>query len=195
MKYIILLLTLIIDISSIQVSFDIKPKKNFCIGENITEDTVAIFSVKTKNKNLIIELHDPKGNILYSKKNHLEIRVSLTANMTGNYELCVKNNDKKTVDIEYELLTGIQAQDYSQFARESNIKPAEEAIIKLKNVTKSLIKEFNKVAKEEDKNLKVNNLISEKIPSVSVITITVMLVVGLIEFIYIKKYLQNRKLI
>ena len=195
MKYIILFFLFIYDISCIQVSFDIKPKKNFCIGENITEDTVAIFSAKTKNKNLIMELLDPKGNILYSKKNHLEIRVSLTANETGNYELCVKNNDKKIVEIEYELLTGIQAQDYSQFARESNIKPAEEAIIKLKNVTKSLIKEFNKVVKEEDKNLKVNNIISEKIPSVSVITITVMIIVGIIEFIYIKKYLQNRKLI
>ena len=62
-------------------------------------------------------------------------------------------------------------------------------------MTKSLIKEFNKVVKEEDKNLKVNNIISEKIPSVSVITITVMIIVGIIEFIYIKKYLQNRKLI
>ena len=142
-----------------------------------------------------MELHDPKGNILYSKKNHVEIRVSLSANITGNYELCVKNNDKKIAEIEYELLTGIQAQDSSQYARESNIQPAEAAIIKLKNMTKSLIKEFNKVVKEEDKNLKVNNIISGKIPTVSIITITVMLIVGLIEFIYLKIYLQNRKLI
>ena len=197
MKYILLffLSIFVLDISCIQVSFDIKPKRNFCIGENITENTVAIFSVKTKNKNLVMELHDPKGNILYSKKNHVEIRVSLSANITGNYELCVKNNDKKIAEIEYELLTGIQAQDSSQYARESNIQPAEAAIIKLKNMTKSLIKEFNKVVKEEDKNLKVNNIISGKIPTVSIITITVMLIVGLIEFIYLKIYLQNRKLI
>ena len=197
MKYILLffLSIFVLDISCIQVSFDIKPKRNFCIGENIIENTVAIFSVKTKNKNLVMELHDPKGNILYSKKNHVEIRVSLSANITGNYELCVKNNDKKIAEIEYELLTGIQAQDSSQYARESNIQPAEAAIIKLKNMTKSLIKEFNKVVKEEDKNLKVNNIISGKIPTVSIITITVMLIVGLIEFIYLKIYLQNRKLI
>ena len=197
MKYILLffLSIFVLDISCIRVSFDIKPKRNFCIGENITENTVAIFSVKTKNKNLVMELHDPKGNILYSKKNHVEIRVSLSANITGNYELCVKNNDKKIAEIEYELLTGIQAQDSSQYARESNIQPAEAAIIKLKNMTKSLIKEFNKVVKEEDKNLKVNNIISGKIPTVSIITITVMLIVGLIEFIYLKIYLQNRKLI
>ena len=50
MKYILLffLSIFVLDISCIQVSFDIKPKRNFCIGENITENTVAIFSVEDK---------------------------------------------------------------------------------------------------------------------------------------------------
>ena len=183
------------NIECIQVGFDIKPNKNFVIGEFLTEDTVAIFSIKTKNKNLEVELHDPKGSILYTKKNRLEVRASLTVKESGNYEIWVKNKDKEIVQVEYELLTGIQAQDYSQFAKESSIQPAEDAIIKLKDMSKGLIKVFNKVVKEEDKNLKVNDIISGKIPMVSLITISVMIAVGLIEFIYIRKYLQNRKLI
>ena len=84
-------------ISCLDVAFDIKPNKNFCMGEYITEETVVIFTLKSKSKNLIIELHDPKGNVIYSKKNKLEIKVSLTASESGNYEMCVKNNDKKMV--------------------------------------------------------------------------------------------------
>ena len=191
-----LFITIIIyRISCLDVAFDIKPNKKFCMGEYITEETVVIFTLKSKSKNLIIELHDPKGNIIYSKKNKLEIKVSLTASESGNYEMCVKNNDKKIVQIDYEILTGIQAQDYSQFAKESSIQPAEAAIIKLKNMGKSLIKDFNKVVKAEDKNLKVNDIISGKISMVSMITILVMVTVGLIEFCYIKKYFQRRKLI
>ena len=138
-----------------------------------------------------MELRDPHGKILKSKKNHLEMKVSLTTSESGNYEVCVKHNDKKKQQIDYQLLTGIQAQDSSQYARESSIQPAEAAIIKLKNMTKGLIKDFNKVIKEEDKNLKVNDIISGKIPMVSIITISVMIIVGLIEFIYITKYLQK----
>ena len=156
---------------------------------------VAIFTIKTKYKNFIMELYDPHGKILYSKKNHLEMRVSFTTSESGNYEVCVKHTDKKVEQIDYQLLTGIQAQDSSQYARESSIQPAEAAIIKLKNMTKGLIKDFNKVIKEEDKNLKVNDIISGKIPMVSIITISIMVIVGLIEFIYITKYLQKRKLI
>ena len=192
---IILLLIFIYNIECIDVAFDIKPNKKFCIGEFLTEETVAIFTIKTKNKNFIMELRDPHGKILYSKKNHLEMRVSLTTSESGNYEVCVKHSDKKIQQIDYQLLTGIQAQDSSQYARESSIQPAEAAIIKLKNMTRGLIKDFNKVIKEEDKNLKVNDIISGKIPMVSIITISVMVIVGLIEFIYITKYLQKRKLI
>ena len=193
--FIYLLIFIISEISSVSVAFDIKPNKNFCIGEYITEDTVAIFIIKTKSKHLTVELHDPQGNVIYSKKNHLEVRVSLTATESGNYEVYVKNNDKKVVHIDYELLSGIQAQDYSLYARESLIKPAEAAIVKLKDMSKGIIKDINKVVKSENKNLKVNDIISGIIPKVSIFTILVMISVGAIEFFFIRRYLMKRKLI
>ena len=138
-------LLLLTKIACIEVAFDIKPNKNYCIGEFLTEDTVVIISIKTKSKKLSYELRDPKGTVIYSKKSQTEIRVSLTTVESGNYEMCVKNNDKKIVKIDYELLSGIQAQDSSQFAKESSIEPAEATIINLKNVTKDLIKEMKKL--------------------------------------------------
>ena len=54
---------------------------------------------------------------------------------------------------------------------------------------------MNSVVKEEDKNLKANDAISSKITMVSIITLSSMIAVGVIETLYIQKYLQNRKLI
>ena len=164
------------------------------MGEYITEETVVIFTLKSKSKNLIVELYDPKGKVIYSKKNKLEIKVSLTASESGNYEMCVKNNDKKIVQIDYEILTGIQAQDYSQFAKESSIQPAEAAIVKLKNMGKSLIKDFNKVVKAEDKNQKVNDVIIGKISMVSMITILVMITVGSSNFVILENIYKKENL-
>ena len=192
---IFLIITIIKKIFSIEAAFDIKPNKNFCIGEYLTEDTVTIFSIKTKSNKLMIELHDPQGKTIYSKNNNLEVRVSLTIEETGNYEICIKNNDNKIVEIEYQLLTGIQAQDFSQYAKESSIKPAEKAINKLRKMSNGLIKDFNTIIQEEEQNLKVNDAISGKISVVSILIVSVMLTVGFIEFFYIKKYLQVRKLI
>jgi ribosomal protein S13 len=109
--------------------------------------------------------------------------------------MCLKNNDRKEIKVSFEFLSGIMAQDASEVAKESSIQPAEAAIVRLKDMSKDLINDLNSVVKEEDINLKANDAISSKITMVSILTLIVMVSVGVIETIYIKKYLQNRKLI
>ena len=180
---------------SILCAFDIRPNTNYCVGEYLSEDTVAIFHLKSKKKNLIITIKDPKGVIIYTKTSQAEIRASLTAVESGNYEVCIQNNNKNGVLVDFELLTGVEAQDSTLIAKESSIQPAEAAILKLNDMSKELIKEFKNVVKEENKNLKENDIISGMISTVSYATILVMIGVGLVEAFYVKKYLFARKVI
>ena len=191
----ILLLINISQIYSANFGFEVKPGKTYCVGEYLTEDTVAIFAMSSNQKNIIIDLLDPKGKYLYTKKYQQDVRLSLTATESGNYEMCLKNNDRVEAKIRFEFLSGIAAMDATEIARESSIQPAEAAIVRLKDMSKDLITDLNSVVKEEDKNLKANDAISSKITMVSIITLAVMIGVGVIETVYIQKYLQNRKLI
>jgi hypothetical protein len=175
--------------------FEVRPSKTYCVGEYLTEDTVAIFAMSSNQKNIIINLSDPKGKHLYTKKYQQDVRLSLTATESGNYEMCIKNNDRQDAKIRFEFLSGIAAMDASEIAKESSIQPAEAAIVRLKDMSQDLINDLNSVVKEEDKNLKANDAISSKITMVSIITLAVMIAVGVIETVYIQKYLQNRKLI
>ena len=190
-----LFFSLILEINSVLFNIKVKRGLEECIGEYLTEDTVAIFSMSTDLKNIIINLKDPKGKNLYTKKYQQDVRLSLTATESGNYEMCIKNNDKSEAKVQFEFLSGIAAQDVSEIAKESSIQPAEAAIVRLKDMSRDLINDLNSVVREEDKNLKANDAISSKITMVSMITILVMIGVGVVETIYIKKYLQNRKLI
>ena len=193
--YLFLLFYLIKTSFSILCAFDIRPNSNYCVGEYLSEDTVAIFHLKSKKKNLIINIKDPQGVIIYTKTSQAEIRASLTAVESGNYEVCIQNNNKNGVMVDFELLTGVEAQDSSLIAKESSIQPAEAAILKLNDMSKELIKEFKNVVKEENKNLKENEIISGMISNVSYMTILIMVGVGLVEAFYVKKYLFARKVI
>ena len=175
--------------------FEVKPGRTYCVGEYLTEDTVAIFAMSSNLKNIIINLSDPQGKYLYTKKFQQDVRLSLTATESGNYEMCLRNNDIVEAKIRFEFLSGIAAMDASEIAKESSIQPAEAAIVRLKDMSKDLINDLNSVVKEEDQNLKANDAISSKITMVSIITLGVMIAVGIIETVYIQKYLQNRKLI
>ena len=175
--------------------FEVKPGRTYCVGEYLTEDTVAIFAMSSNQKNIIINLSDPQGKYLYTKKYQQDVRLSLTATESGNYEMCLKNNDRVDAKIRFEFLSGIAAMDASEIAKESSLQPAEAAIVRLKDMSQDLINDLNSVVKEEDQNLKANDAISSKITMVSIITLGVMIAVGVIETVYIQKYLQNRKLI
>ena len=194
-NYLFLLFYLIKPSFSILCAFDIRPNTNYCVGEYLSEDTIAIFHLKSKKKNLIINIKDPQGVIIYTKTSQAEIRASLTAVESGNYEVCIQNNNKNGVMVDFELLTGVEAQDSSLIAKESSIQPAEAAILKLNEMSKELIKEFKNVVKEENKNLKENEIISGMISNVSYMTILIMVGVGLVEAFYVKKYLFARKVI
>ena len=186
---------IISEINCVIFTIDVKKGKNYCVGEYLTEDTVAIFAMSSDVKNIVINLYDPKRKNLYLKKYQQDVRVSLTATESGNYEMCIKNNDRTDAKVQFEFLSGLLAQDASEIAKESSIQPAETAIVRLKDMSKDLINDLNSVVKEEDNNLKANDAISSKITIVSVLTILAMIAVGVVETIYIKKYLQNRKLI
>ena len=194
-NFLFLLFYIIKSSFSILCAFDIRPNTNYCVGEYLSEDTVAIFHLKSKKKNLIINIKDPKGIVIYTKTSQAEIRASLTAVESGNYEVCIQNNNKNGVLVDFELLTGVEAQDSTLIAKESSIQPAEAAILKLNDMSKELIKEFKNVVKEENKNLKEKDIISGMISTVSYMTILVMVGVGLVEAFYVKKYLFARKVI
>ena len=195
LNFLFLIFYLIKPSFSILCAFDIRPNSNYCVGEYLSEDTVAIFHLKSRKKNLIINIKNPKGDIIYSKTSQSEIRASLTAIESGNYEVCITNKNENGVLLHFELLTGVEAQDSSLIAKESSIQPAEAAIVKLNDMSKQLIKEFKNVVKEENKNLKENEIISGIISTVSYVTIFVLVGVGLIEAFYVKKYLFARKII
>ena len=80
--------------------FDFRVIKN--TGEN-TPENLDRMKLLTDLKNIIINLKDPKGKDLYYKKFQQDVRVSLTATESGNYEMCIKNNDRSESKVHFEF--------------------------------------------------------------------------------------------
>ena len=193
-KYLIITF-LLYEINSLKFSFTIPGKENYCVGEYLTENTVALFSILSKTLHYTCQIHDPKNKLIYSKQGENELKLSLTATESGNYQLCILNNEKKEIEIEFEFLSGIQAQDYTDIAKESNLKPVEASVKKVEDTINLLIKDLTSVTKEEDSTLAENDNINSNIISFSVITLGAMILIGAVETLYLKRYLHKRKII
>ena len=58
-----------------------------------------------------------------------------------------------------------------------------------------LIKEVRTIVSHEEASLRVNDSLSGKIIFFSMVTLLVMIIAGVIETIYIQKFLRNKKII
>ena len=194
-KLILIISNLLYKILSVQFGFKIPINEKYCVGEYLTEDTVALFSFSSTTSRYDYQVFDPKNKILHSKSGDREIKLSLTATESGNHQICIFNKDRKEIQIEFEFLSGIQARDYTDIARESNLKPIENSVKKVEDTINLLIKDLNSVAKEEDRSLAVNDSISSNIISFSLITLVAIIIIGAVETLFLKRYLHKRKII
>lgn len=97
--------------------------------------------------------------------------------------------------LDFEFLSGVSAKDYSAIAKKSNLKPIELNIKKLEDMTNYIIKEFTKMISNEEGNLALNDSLSNRIITFSMITIIAMIILGTLETLYIRNYLKRRKVI
>lgn len=123
------------------------------------------------------------------------MKISFTASDVGNHQLCIDNETTSETRINFEFLSGVEAKDYSEIAKKSNLKPVELNLKKLEDTITFLLKELSGVMMFEETTLAINDALSNKIIVFSMITLISMVVVGFFETLYIKKYLQKRKLI
>ncbi len=132
---------------------------------------------------------------LIIQENSKYIKIGYTASEPGNHQICIDNLGNNEEKLTFEFLTGIAARDYSEVAKKSNLKPIELNLKKLEDMVTYLIKELSAIMAHEESSLAINDTLSNKIILFSMITLISMIAVGLIETLYIRRYLQKRKLI
>jgi len=89
----------------------------------------------------------------------------------------------------------VNAKDYSDIAKKSNLKPIELNLKKLEDMISYLIHELSNIMSHEESSLALHDALSNKIILFSMMTLISMIVIGSIETFYIQKFLRNRKLI
>ena len=172
--------------------FNIDTNEEYCFSEYFEKEIVIKF-LSNSILPILMEIKNPKGRIIYreTNKNH---SYTTTASDNGYINICFHNSNKPT-NASIALKYGIAAKDFSSLAKTKDLEPIDYEIDKINDKTKG-IRHFNKrgfrLMKRFERRL---DFLSNKIIFCSVIIIIVMIFIGILETIYLKKFMQRRKLI
>mmetsp|Transcript_16016 Transcript_16016/g.16614 ORF Transcript_16016/g.16614 Transcript_16016/m.16614 type:complete len:231 (+) Transcript_16016:10-702(+) len=197
-------------------NFDLEARVMKCFGEYLVENANTKFhfssiiieepnsntlkkdksssNTNTNSSQFRVRLFDPNGNVIFAKENRVDIILNLIASETGIFQICFDNYTKNVVPINFQILSGIAAKDYSTLATVSKITPIELMLVKLMDSIEYLIKEYSLVFSNEIQE-KIDNheTISSKIFFYSAIVFVTIVVINLLEFALLKRYVEYRK--
>ncbi len=190
-------LFLIIKISKCQYSsfgMDLDAYQERCLNEYYKVQTVIIFEVNCEIKDILTQIRSPNGHIIYYNTNTTSI-FSFTTQNDGYYNFCMKNLGDTNTEINLVIKSGIGANDYSSVAKSKDLEPIDFELDKILE-KESLFNHFNRISQEKQEMFGfLYKSISNKIIFYSILLIIGMVLIGIVETLYLKTFMERRKII
>ena len=190
-------LFLIIKISKCQYSsfgMDLDAYQERCLNEYYKVQTVIILEVNCEIKDILTQIRSPNGRIIYYNTNTTSI-FSFTTQNDGYYNFCMKNLGDTNTEINLVIKSGIGANDYSSVAKSKDLEPIDFELDKILE-KESLFNHFNRISQEKQEMFGfLYKSISNKIIFYSILLIIGMVLIGIVETLYLKRFMERRKII
>ena len=192
-----LIFLLLISFSSSQFSsfgIELDSYQERCLSEYYKSQTVVIFELNSELKEMQLEVKSPDGRILYHHTNKTSL-YSLNTKNNGFYSVCAKNMGNIKGEIKLTIKSGVSANDFSSVAKSKDLEPIDYELEKLLQ-KQPMLNHFNRVSQEKQNQFSfIYKSISSRIVFYSLLMIAGMIMIGIIETLYLKRFMEKRKII
>ena len=165
-----------------------------CLSEYYKSQTVIIFELRSASPEMLFEIKSPDGRILFHQINSTSL-FSLTTQSNGFYAVCAKNMGKFSGEVNLIIKSGVSANDFSSVAKSKDLEPIDYELDQILK-RQPLLNHFSKISQEKQNQFNsIYKNVSNKIISYSLLMIGGMILIGIIETLYLKRFMERRKII
>ena len=192
---IIIKLSLLIFSSSQEINFKftLNRLEEYCLSESFQEKTFVIYNISStsiETKYIYKFYNEVLINNIMQKFNF-----PFTTKKSGDYELCIMNYDHHLIEVNFSLKYGLAAKDYSSIAKKKDLKPTELIVEKMEDRARDIAKI---ISFEKNKSIGIEGILDELLNKIIIYSTSIvicMIFVGILEIVYLKKFMKNRKII
>ena len=175
-------------------AIELEPNQELCLNEYYQLQTVIILEVTSEKKDILTTIKAPNGHIIFYNKNFTNIH-SFTTNYNGYYNFCMKNENNMITEINVVIKSGVGVNDYSSIAKSKDLEPIDYELDKILK-KEYILNHFNTISQEKQNMFSLlYTSISTKIIFYSILMMVGMILIGIIETLYLKRFMEKRKII
>ena len=175
--------------------FRLEKGEKECLQDFFPAKTLVIYEIASNITKIKYTLTKKSDKSQLSQINDYIFKYPFTTYEEGYYEICIYNYDIKATYIIYNLKYGVAAKDYSSIAKTKDLKPIDVEIEKLVEKTSALNYKSNYIRANEQLTQSMLDKVSSRLFFFAEVMIAVMVLIGIAETFYLKKFLQKRKII
>ncbi len=193
----IIFFSLLLTLSKCQYAsfiLDIDPNQNRCLNEYYKIQTVVIVEITSESKDILTDIKAPNGRIVYHNINSTSI-YSFTTQHNGFMNYCMQNMGRDIAEVKIVIKSGVGANDYSSVAKSKDLEPIDYELDKILK-KETMLNHFNQLSQERKESFgTLYKSISSKIIFYSILMIIGMILIGVVETLYLKRFMEKRKII
>ena len=173
---------------------DLEPSQTRCLNEYYQIKTVVILEVTSESNQILTEIKAPNGYIIFHNMNTTSI-FSYTTKHNGFANFCIENRGKIVSEVNIKIRSGISANDYSSVAKRKDLEPIDFELDKILK-KESLLNHLNTNSLEKKHEFRaLFKSLSAKVIFYSILLIIGMILIGVVETLYLKRFMEKRKII
>ncbi|CAH0478303.1 unnamed protein product [Peronospora belbahrii] len=205
MTMLTLLLLMMSALSLNAVQFDVLRRSEKCLSDEVAQESLVVvyYDVIGSGRgpsDVSIVINDPLRKLIKQDVNidtssddiH---KFSFTANTGGNYAVCFRNNNDKSVRVLLDFKHGVEAKDYTEVAKREHLMPVEKELRKMEDAVDEIHREMLYMREREAMMRNTNESTNSRVLWFSFISILVLVGMGVWQVLYLKKFFKSKKLI
>ena len=185
---------------TLDFAFKLPRNKQECFSEPLNPNTLVKGSFicdEADYEDLSVEIYNHAGKpVLTEPQIGAAIRFSyITGEEAGNTNICITNTGKKYIKINFELLTGLDAGDFSQAASDADLKPLETGLDVITKMMASIKTTTSFIVNHAEEKLTESDTITTKLYIFSIITVIVVVAASIFQVKFLERLFKKKKLI
>ncbi|KAL2317785.1 hypothetical protein Fmac_031661 [Flemingia macrophylla] len=173
-----------------------------CVSEVIQSNVVVLADYYVtghdpQHHTVLVKVTSPYGNSLHHNENATQGQFAFTTAESGNYFACfsMDNNSQGEAVVSLEWKTGISAKDWESVARKEKIEGVELELRKLEGAVGAIHGYLIYLKDKEAQMREVSERTNGRVAWFSIMSLSICILVSILQVWYLKRYFQKKKLI
>lgn len=173
--------------------------QQYCLGEDLTPNTLVVGEIQLKDSrshgSFSFTVKDQEGSAIYSKSSVREDKFSFVTAEAGQHTVCISGNSQGTMVLQFDLLTGVAANDRSDLPQAKDLKQSEFRVNRIVESIKEMQKELTNIKERDEQMSYTNETINSRVVNYSVVTLILLVLLALAQTVYLKGFMKSKKMI